>query len=325
MRDFIGAGIQDEGPNKNVINILRVLVEDKDSTVYVPLNYLAEKGGKGKDPRVIFPAIESGRPMEIKTIIGHKDRFNFSVQCLVDVKVIYDNEDGSHEMRDKRVWRNYSIIRDGELVIDKLMAKLSENSYRDLVTANLLSLGDISITDSFKYDNTALYTINLEGLPLLSSNWARPNVLGFHKMLRDCERASNQLTQIKKLLTESATVKDDSIYSEEIQSYESSKYGKEVECVSYSIVENPGYKLPKFDGNADEAFSIVKSSIADMKFKCCCIKWAIESAMSHRRSPYDWSELYQKKSGSSRYYQETLVDIDGEKYRLERCEFKTQI
>ncbi len=328
MRDFIGSGIQDEGPNKNVINILRVILEDPNSVLYVPYAYVADRGERSKDPRVHFPPKESGRPMQVVDIMGHQERFNFSLQCLVDVKVEFE-DDGVKHLEDKKVWRTYSIIRDGELVMDKLSAKLSENSYSDLVSAGVLYMGDNKLDNSYVYDSDMVYSIYLKDMPLVSSNWARPNVLSFHKMLRDSERANNQLKQIKKILKESGRSDNSDtrsdVYTENIDSYGSSSGDKTVECVTYTIVENPGYKTPKYEGNAEVDVKNVKDTVKDYRFKCACIKWAIESAMSHRKSPYEWSEEYQKRAGTSKFYCETLVEIDGVSYRLERCRFSKAV
>lgn len=329
MRDFIGTGISDQGPNKNVINILRVLVEDKDSTLYVPIKYLADKPGRGKDPRVHFPPKESGRPMQVVNLLGNQERFNFSLQCLVDVKVEYE-EDGAVSLRDRKVWRTYGVIRDGELVMPEVVAKLSASAYDDLKSAGILYIDDMQVSDNLVYDSNIVYTIKLTDIPLISSNWARPNALNFHYMLREAQRASEQLKQMKKILKESnesqpSAETSDDIYTEANRDYNSEKSGKSVECVTYSIIENPGYKTPKYEGIVADDFKKTSNLIDSYRFKCACIKWAIESAMSHRRSPYTWSDEFQKKANSARYYSETVVDIDGTNYRLQRCRFVKEV
>ena len=329
MRDFIGKGISDEGPNKNVVNILRVLVEDKDSIVYVPLTYRADKPGKGKDPRVHFPPKDSGRPMQVVNILSHQERFNFSLQCLVDVKVEYE-VDNKIELVDKKVWRTYGVVRDGELVMPEVLAKLSAASYADLQSAGILYLNDKLIGPEYSYDPSIVYTIKLTDMPIVSPNWARPNALNFHKMLREASREADKLKAIKKILKENndptpTISQSNDVYTEQISDYSHQNANKEVECITYTIVENPGYKSPKYEGNAQEDFKATSDNIADYRFKCACIKWAIESAMSHRKSPYSWSEEYQKRAGTSKYYSETLVDIDGVSYRLERCRFSKTV
>lgn len=233
------------------------------------------------------------------------------------------------ELKDMKIWRTYSIVRDGQLVVDKVVAKLSEQSYNELRDAGgILFLGDVAVTESFLYDPTVVYTINLEGLPIVSYNWARPNALGFHEMLREGARLSTKMTQMKKYLAENATpssAEDSNIYTEFITDYSSSSSGKEVECVTYTVVENPGYKAPKYTSFTTEEYKADNTTLKDISFKCACIKWAIESAISHRRSPYQWSDVYQKKTGSSKYYQEAVIEIDGVSHLLQRCIFKKKV
>ena len=336
IRDFIGSGLSDSGTNKNVVNILRLLTEDKESTLYIPYNYVAAKLDRSSDPRVHFPPKESGRPMQVVTLTSNQERFNFSVTCLADVKVEYETADGT-ELLDKKVWRTYSIIKDGKLYVDKMAAKLSEDAYDQLVDADILMIGDTRISADYKYDESAVYTLDLSNIPLVSSNWARPNVLGFHKMLRDSQRTADMLKQAKKVLKEAKSahadelqeVVDDSIYTESIQSY-GSPTGEKVDCVTYTIIENPGYSADKYSAsdNIQCMQSDVKSlssKLEELRFKCACIKWAIESSRSHRKSAYEWSDVYQKRAGTSKFYQEAIVDIDGQSYRLEKCMYKKAV
>lgn len=335
IRDFIGSGIAETGPNKNVVNILRVLIEDKDSILYIPYNYVASKLDRSSDPRVHFPPKESGRPMQVISITGNQERFNFSVTCLADVKVEFEEKYGVKQLKDRKVWRTYSIIKDGKLHVETMSAKLSEQSYKDLLDTGIVMLGDAVIDSSYAYDATAVYTLNLKEIPLVSSNWARPNALNFHKMLRDSQRIAETLKQAKKVLKEAkasapaieATESSD-IYTEEIQSYGSAK-GDVVDCVTYTIIENKDYKAPKYLGEGIETASAdvknMTSELEGLRFKCACIKWAIESAITHRRSPYEWSELYQKRAGTSKYYQDAVVEIDGVSHRLERCQFQKTV
>ena len=331
IRDFIGSGVSEEGPNKNVINILRLLTEDPDSTLYIPYNYVASKLDRSSDPRVHFPPKESGRPMKVVTLTSNQERFNFSVTCLADVKVEYPTPEGLTKLLDKKVWRTYSIIKDGKLYVDKMAVELSEDAYSHLIDLGVLMLGDTKISTDYEYDPTAVYTLDLSDIPLISSNWARPNVLGFHKMLLDCQRTSDMLKQAKKMLKESkpADIQESSadgeIYQESIQ-YHGSAKGEKVECVTYTILENPGYTESKYNESDYKAIqkdvNTLSSKLEDMRFKCACIKWAIESAKSHRKSSYEWSDVYQKKAGTSKFYQDAVVDIDGVPYRLQRCNYQ---
>lgn len=334
IKDFIGSGIADVGANKNVVNILRLLTEDEDSIVYVPYNYVASKLDRSSDPRVHFPPKESGRPMEVITLTSNQERFNFSVTCLADVKVEYTSEDGKIELKDKRVWRTYSIIKDGKLNVDTMAAKLSNDAYDHLIDTGIVYLGDSKVDSNYEYDPTVTYTLNFKDVPLVSSNWARPNALNFHKMLLESQRIADTLKQARKLLKESKVNKvasndeNSDIYTESIQSYGSS-VGTSVDCVTYTIIENKDYKPVKYtNDNSEDIEKDVKSltsKLDNLRFKCACIKWSMESADNRRRNPYEWSNTYQKRAGTSKYYSDAIVDIDGVNYRLERCTYKKTV
>lgn len=338
MCEFIGAGFK-EGVNKNVVNILRSLVEDKDCVAYIPYNYVLAKEGRSKDPKVHFPPKESGRPVAIIDMLAHKERFNFSVRCLADVKVEVE-EEGRTLFRDMKVWRSYNIIRDGKLVIDHIAAKLSKEAWQVLLDG-----GDTLYFDDCRpvYENDDylpdhVYTIKFRNvdedcpdnnfeIPLLSPNWARPNKLSFHHMLLEAGRLREQVKQAKKYLKENNIPQKSSsgndVYKENISFY-GNKKGETAPAVTYTILENPGFKPAKFESsNPADALYEMNNRIADLDFKCACIKWALETAT--KKNSYEWSDKFQKKAGSSKTYQEAIVDIDGTSYRLERCEFSVSI
>lgn len=330
MRDFIGYGLGEQGPNKNVINIIRVLVEDPKSRIFIPFSYAVERENKNNDPKVHFPPKVSGRPLEIVDVQGHNERFNLSVKCLAPVKVEVETEDGQIHLEDKKVWRNYNIIRDGELVIDHIVAQLSKQSFDDLRAAGgILYLGeDMEISDNFVYDENTYYSVKLTDIPLVSTNWARPNALKFHNMLLQVSGLTDCIKSAKKYLKENdmplkSAKPDPSIYTEQCTYSSSGKLGKIVPCVTYEILGNPNTKAYSVNGMTTEKFEKYEKNLKDLKFRCFCIKWALETA--HKKNSYSWSEVYQKRSGSSKYYQEAVVDIDSEAYRLQRCYFEKEI
>lgn len=238
MKDFIGKGLT---TNVNVINVLRTLLETSGNELYIPYDYVTTSK-KGLDLRVHFAPKESGRPLQIMNIKGHSERFNVSITCLCDVKVEYV-VDGKTELRDKKVWRSFNIIRDGELTICKLLAKLTKASYDEILQAgDLLYLGNTKLDSSFVYDEDAVYTIQLENIPLISYNWARPLALGYPEMQIRAQKIQEDLKVIRKyvkenmILTESKQ-EDSDIYTEEIPYSSPSKVGKEVKCVTYTIKE----------------------------------------------------------------------------------------
>lgn len=337
MCEFIGTGLS-VGTNKNVVNILRSLVEDENCVAYVPYDYIAAKTGREKDPAVHYLPKEQGRPMQIIDMVAHKERFNFSVKCLVDVMVEVQ-EQGSTELKRMKVWRNYNVVRDGQLVMDHIAAKLSKEVWEDYrKCGDILWIGDARpVNDTDTYDAEFAYTIRFTdlpngdnettSLPIVSSNWARPNKLKFHNMLLEASRLREQVKQAKKVLKENnipaKTFESSDVYKENV-GYGGDKLGTTAQCVTYTILENPGYKTPKFESSdpAEDLYRMNKR-LADLDFRCACIKWALETSV--KKNSYEWSDMFCKKAGSPRAYQEAIVDIDGTSYRLERCVYLANI
>ena len=142
------------------------------------------------------------------------------------------------------------------------------------------------------------------------------------------QHISQDVKQGKRYIKEnnipSVTNLDSDIYKEQV-TYNHNKLGKTVNCVTYSILENPGYKIPKYEAKQTvvEDIKELEKTLKDLNFRCFCIKWALETSI--KKNSYDWSELYQKRPGSSKYYQEAIVNIDEVEYRIERRQYTTII
>jgi hypothetical protein len=117
-KKWIGRGFIANGTNCNVLNLLRILVEDSESKVYIPSDY--KVGSRVRiDKNVYYNPKDINNPVEVVGIRTNQSRFNFSLLCLKPVMVDIDGE-----LVSKKVWRNYNVIRDGKLVINKIYAKL---------------------------------------------------------------------------------------------------------------------------------------------------------------------------------------------------------
>ena len=161
MKKWIGKGLKNlvkDSPNLNVINILRSLIEDKDSVCYIPLSYISERK-TNLDPKVHFQPIESGKTIVVKSITSHRERFNFSISGEVDVYVEYENN-GIVELVPKKIFRTYTIIRDGKLAIDYIIAKLSKSAFEELKNAGVLYYNGQQVLDNHTYISTFLYKVN---------------------------------------------------------------------------------------------------------------------------------------------------------------------
>ena len=179
-RKFIGSGLKKAGPNHCVLNVLRVLVEDKANVVFIPKGAYKRTGELTSDPRVIHPLM--GRTLKVVEVQSKEDRFNFSFKALKDVKVKPANEVGEiiddAEPVDAKVWQNYVIILDGNLHSPDLEASLSEESFDSLKEAGVIEANKT-------YAPAKVYAINLRNLRMISPTWANPVTLGLVNLMKE--------------------------------------------------------------------------------------------------------------------------------------------
>lgn len=171
-RKFIGAGLKPTGPNHCVLNILRTIIEDPNNVVFIGKNGYKRSGEFTNDPRVIHPPTRS---LRVLGYTSHSTRFNFALRCLKDVKVF--PETGGPSV-DKKIWRSYDVILDGNLWLSELEAVLTQTSFETLHNAGV-------IDSNKKFKQTKPYVIDLRGLKMVSGIWANPVTLGFVSLLRE--------------------------------------------------------------------------------------------------------------------------------------------
>lgn len=173
-RKFIGAGLKPTGPNHCVLNVLRTLIEDEGNVVYLAKGAYKRSGELHRDPRVIEPP--HGRVLKAVGYASHQERFNFSIRCQKDVKVMPEDMKGSPV--DMKIWRSYNVILDGNLHLPELEAVLTKPSFEALRSA-----GVIGKDEAFRPGKP--YAVNLRGLKMISGNWANPRTLGLVNLLRE--------------------------------------------------------------------------------------------------------------------------------------------
>lgn len=169
-RRYIGDGLKASGPNKCVLNALRLLIEDRDAVVFFSEPDFVGNEAIAHDPRVI----ERGC-CRTATVHGYRsswDRFNFSFLCLKHVLVRPRN---GGDLVPMRVWRTYPVIRDGVLVLPRFSAYLSEHTHKRLCEAG--------VVQNTEYDRSCVYQCDLSGLATYSSAWAHPVHMGLVPML----------------------------------------------------------------------------------------------------------------------------------------------
>lgn len=350
MKDFvfIGEGLKAKDPDKkynpnfNVLNILRCLIEDENSTVYIPYDYKNGTKDRKVDPKVHYLPYEAGRPVKITGIQSNKERFNFSLTGIIDIAVEVEQEDGSVDIQMKKVFRQYNVIRDGKLVIDRLVAKLSEQSFIDLRDSGILFYNGLRVLPNHHYNRDFLYKIVLTDVPLISLNWARPINLGLYEYMIEEINLSNRLSSIRRLIKEykdagqTLPAYDSDFYVENHSvDYEDNEEKISVPCVVYefkNIKDDPKiYEVkdevtrkfyPDLD-SAEYARKELNARLINVRFLIRCIVMAIE--MSAKQGSYEWSEKSLVKRSKDKYEQTCEVAVNDKVMTLRRLTYNAVV
>lgn len=311
---FIGTGLKAVGPNHSILNVLRLLIEDKGSVLFIPKGAYKRGGELQVDPAVLQGNGE--RTLEVLDLISNDDRFNFSLRTIKDVKVLPRNEKGEiiadAKPEDKKVFRTYNVIRDGNLVLPELEARLSEASFTQLVEAGVIKAGT-------KYEAAKTYTLDLRSLKMISPAWAKPATLGLVGLMRheaDLEEQQSALNARKKeLVTGGYKPKADEasqLYREQAkkdEERESDTY--QATTVEYRMM---GYKPKSYDAsklNWEEADQLVKETRRELsiaRFKIRATVFAMERC---NQTSIKWGPAKMTAKGT----EERLADFDGAKLK----------
>lgn len=336
-QDWIGKGIKNlvkGSPNLNVLNILRSIIEDENCICYIPLSYSAEKKTT-TDPKIHFNPIEAGKTIVATSIQSNQERFNISITGEVDVYVEFENEDGTIRLEPKKIFRTYTIIRDGKLTIDYIIAKLSEDTFNDLRNAGVLYYNGVEVANNHQYIPDFLYKIKLIDIPIISYAWAQPMQIGLYENLNMENKLSNTLKEVNKLIKKFKeegqivpTFPEDSIYySEPYISDE--RNGEKIlcECIVYEV-KNENEVIQEY---VDKCINIVEATkvkkeinkkLKNIRFVNRCVVYAIES--SKTKGNYDWSEMFKIPRSKEKYCQTTMVPGLGKMYELKRINYKKE-
>jgi hypothetical protein len=314
---FIGKGLKAAGPNHSILNALRLLIEDEGSVLYIPKGAYKRGGELTVDPAVLQGNGE--RTLEVLDMVSHDERFNFSLRTIKDVKVLPRDEKGeviaNGKPEDKKIFRTYNVIRDGNLVLPELEARLSETSFTQLVEAGVIKAGT-------KYEAAKTYSLDLRNLKMISPAWAKPGTLGLVSLMRheaDLGVQQKALNARKKELVaggykpkadeESAFYRERSAKDEE---RETDTY--QATTVEYRLM---GYKPMAFDASslsweeADKQVKEVRKQLSIVRFKIRATTFAMERC---KQTSIRWGAAKTTAKGTI----EQLVDFEGAK--LKRAE-----
>lgn len=339
-KKWIGDGLNSDlahSTRNNVLNVVRALVEDHDSIVYIPDTYMnGSKYRSSADPAVHFLPSECGKAVRVIGVQSNQERYNFSLICLVDVAVEFNNDDGTVDIKNKKVFRQYNIIRDGELTVDYLAAKLSKDSFDALKKIGVLFYNGIRVAVNHNWNRDYVYKVALKSFPLVSYNWAQPIRIGLIDLM-DRENMLSSKLKVMKAVRKTYSVPninvESEIYNEKTGEYSvSDSYeSKEVDCVVYSIKNLPEHVFSEdkikseYPGyfEIDSAISEINKDLRTVRFLIRAITFAIEST---KQENYNWSEVAKVPRSKTKTFQQCdITDSDGKVYTLVRTMYKKTV
>lgn len=345
-KKWIGEGLKPNSVNCNVLNVLRTLIENENTIVYIPDGYKKGSTSSSLDSRVHFYPSEAGRRIEVVGITSNQERFNFSLQGLVNVLVEQDLPNSTEvKLVPKKVWRQYNIIRDSKLMFDYIIARLDEESFNDLRDAGLLYYNGMQVPENHCFNSDFLYKVMLKDIPLISLNWAQPVNIGLYKMMKEDLLISNKLKDLKILKSDliektgfvSKPSEDSDIY---IEKYDTSKISTklresyEANCITYSLSGSEIKTSPDdleigYINSFDTVEKVIKEMSClskrqkELRFMIRCIIMAIEN--SKKQGSYNWSDEYLVPRSKNRYRKETTIEVDGELIKLVRDRYTKKV
>ena len=337
MKKYIGEGLKSSGPNLNVLNVLRALLES-DSRIYIPSDYESENAVVSFDPRVIgLPKVDD-RPLIATGITSNSERFNFSISCLRSVLVAYPDISAEIvEMREKKVFRNYTIIKDGVLKNTQIYAEIPEDLFDIMVAAGILYYNERRLVEiNHKYIPNFPYLIDFSNIPVVSLNWAQPDNIGLYDYMVEELKLSQMLKVIRALRKEfpvsvEISEEESDIYSDVIHT--TAKNTSEYPYITYSFPELAKEDLINREAYRESIqnlsytelttlYRVYNKKLEAVRFMKRCIIFAIES--SSKKGSYEWTDLVEVPRSKDKFSQTTTVLVsinegcDASKIKMER-------
>ncbi len=308
---FIGSGLKPSGPNHCVLNVLALLASDSSVVLSLPAKAYRRGGLLRIDPRIVESPL--GRTLTITSYTSEQKRFNFSFMTEKDVKVLaVDSNDNilpDVAPEDATVYRTYNLIRDGELVISELWASMAQFTFEQLQAAGV-------IESSVRYQSGQSYQLNLRGMKMVSSAWARPNALLLTGLLQDIAELAAKQTALNAHLkavgkpepSESASGRP--FYREQSAKLEVEPEYYAADCVELKLasVQTNSYTTEVqllSSAEADQAIRQVRRDLRALRWRMRCIVFACELT---GWGAVDWGEpkVSQRSANPRRTYTATL-------------------
>ena len=285
---------------KNVISVLRTLCEDEKTKVFIQ-NYKKESATTTTDEISYIPTAMA----EVMSVVTNNERYNVSVKAILPILV-----DG--EM--KKVWRNYTVIRDGALNIKTIWAK--PNGYYD----------DFKNAGIIKNEIDGLIELDLTSLPLIDNtiaDRANPVTLGV-KIMRDVDISATLKAlkaQIKEFKANTEEEDNSEFYKEQRVSYDKEKVS--VHCIAYDVPDYKGSNIEIKCSTLTEAENLKKALTDEqnkIRFEIRTAVWALES-----NNGFEWATELEKLSRGNKMAQIMPINVNGTNLTLRRLVYDKMV
>lgn len=336
-KNYIGEGLKPVGPNLNVLNVLRTLIDSDDCKVFIPKEYERISKKKIIDPSMHF---YPDRCLEARGIESNQEAFNYSLMGEIKVAIeVKDKDTDTVNLEDKYIFRKYNFIRNGELYVNKFYALLSEDAFENLKSAGLLWYSsNLKVIYNHNYKSNYIYLVDMSSIPVVSLNWAQPVNIGLYEMLMEEVEQTEFLKLLRKRikeLKENINVEpqyNSRYYNEKYIGLEDSKNDNKLtlNCVRYTL---PGYKAKDYSDEvnsindyyeADRERKSRESYLRRLRFMSRSVIFAIEK--SSKKGSFEWGEEQKMKGRSTKMFSDcTVKDKSGNEHVLRRVTWDKEV
>jgi len=208
-------------------------------------------------------------------------------------------------LRNRRVWRTYNVIRDGNLVLPKLIAILTKESFMKLQDANVIDKKEV-------FEETKYYTLDLTQLKVISSAWAHADTLGLVDLLKEEQELMLKQTALNALIktlpkpdadkapfVDNSSRQEDPIYYEKPVDVPEFFDTYQATCVNIRLVKKVKQDFDFTKLTYEEAIlqlNMVKTRLVVIRFISRAIIFAMETM---KNKTFNWDEGEKRQRGSN--------------------------
>lgn len=159
------------------MDLLEVFEKNEDMFIPIPSEKYKRIGKKVVDNYNVFrPNSEEQVVTSFRNLVFSKDKMNISVRYEIQGTVTINPRQAKEVAFDTnifnaKVFREQTIIKDGDRNIEKFRILVSEDTLKFLKSLKIKGLFTISKNKDYRLDNHTLIQINISKLPVLSRNY----------------------------------------------------------------------------------------------------------------------------------------------------------